>query len=335
MSYGFYSLSALKTCASLLLLASGLGYCTEPIRIVVTDSFGPSQANFQAIAHEISVILAEKFRSQPPVAASITCVWRDNIPETLSPPGEFIVFLSATDQHWAQLAFQLGHELGHVYLGPLRSNGFIETLATAVSLEVLDELAERWAITPAVAGTSAWSVNFSQYRAQEEVREIDNVPEIKEAVERHDWALVRLYLRLRSRDMQQLSRLLVGSQEARALQTLAAMSLRSQTVDWSRLVAFAHSGSVQPVRESDGGKVVYSRIRGDAFIRVQPELCRIGLGCPSAFVAAEFNDRPPNGTSLYFQNTWHEMQEVDFKNAIRTQNRLCKAGRCIGSLISW
>jgi hypothetical protein len=326
-------LSALIVRLFLLFGFSAVGLCSEPLRITVSESFGTSQHHFQAIAQEIVAIVVAKFAARPPIDAPIQCVWRADVPETLVFPGQITILLSAKDEHWAQLAFQLGHELGHVYLGPLRSNGFIETVAIAMSFEVLDELARRWAIDPVVPGTAPWSVNFSQYRAQYETEEINNFPEVDEAVARKDWTLVRLYLRLRSRDMQQLTRSSAGSQEARALQVLAAMSLRSQPVDWSRLVGVAHSGSTQPTTESSGN-VQYTRMRQDAVGRL-PDLCRIGLGCPSAFVAAEFYDRSPNSTGVYFQNTWYTMQEVDFKLAQRALSRLCKRRRCLGSVIYW
>ena len=47
---------------------------------------------------------------------------------------------------YAQFAYQLGHELGHVMLGLYRSNGLLEACAIAVSHEILDGLAIRWAV---------------------------------------------------------------------------------------------------------------------------------------------------------------------------------------------
>lgn len=313
----------------LLLLASTLGWASEPLRVTVTDSFGSSQAHFQAVAQEVAAIIADKFQFRPPIDVPIQCILGD-IPETLALPGLTVMRLTAKEQYWAQLAFQLGHELGHVYLGPLRANGFVETLATAISLEVLDELAKRWALAPAIPGTSSWAEKFSKYRVENEAIEIAKLPEIKESVAGKDWNLIRYYLRLRNSDMQQLTRVAVNCEEGRALEMLAAMSLRSGPVDWPRLVGFAHSSSIQTVNESSGN-VVYARVRPDL---VHPALCRMGLGCSSALVAAELKERPPNGVGVYFQNTWYMVQEVEPKKALRTLDRLCKRRTCISSLIN-
>jgi hypothetical protein len=110
------SFSALRAWISLLFLATGFGYCTEPLRIAMTDSFDPSRLHFQAVAEEISSIVAAKFVAPPVDIGPIQCIWRDGVPETLVSPGQIVILLSAKDEHWAQLAFQLGHELGHVYL---------------------------------------------------------------------------------------------------------------------------------------------------------------------------------------------------------------------------
>jgi len=318
---------------SLLLLVSGLGYCSEPVRITVTPSFGPSQPNFQAIAQEISAIVADKFGARPPIEVPIQCVWRDDVPETMTFPGQIVVLLSAKDEHWAQFAFQLGHDLGHVYLGSLRSNAFIETLATAMSLEVLDELARRWATNPAIPGTSDWAKNFSLYRADNETIELNKLPEIKDAVASKDWNLIHLYIRLRSWDAQ-LTRASVGSEGGRALQVLAAMALRSQPVDWAKFVGFAHSSSTEPVKQTSGN-VVYSRTRRDTSTAIQQALCRIGLNCPSMFLAGTFSERPAKTLAVFYQGDWYAMEEVDSKRPEKALNRLCKKQACLSALIVW
>src|ERR1035441_10150781 len=109
-------------------------------------------------------------------------------------------------------------------LGPLRANGFVETLATAISLEVLDELAKRWAISPAIPGTSSLAENFSKYRVEYEDIEIAKLPEIKGLITGKDWNLIRYYLRLRNRDMQQVTRVAANCDEGRSLQGMSGRS---------------------------------------------------------------------------------------------------------------
>lgn len=49
---------------------------------------------------------------------------------------------------WQELAFQLAHELAHVKLGPARSNLQLEVLSTAVALESLERLSQKWKEQP-------------------------------------------------------------------------------------------------------------------------------------------------------------------------------------------
>ncbi len=318
----------MKVIAALFFLACSMP-AVQPVTITIDDSFGVSRPRLQAIAQRISVIVAAKFDAPPPITYPIRCVSRTDVPETIVLPGQIIIFLSARDDYWAQFAFQLGHELGHVYLGPLRSNGFIEALATAVSLEVLDELAKTWATEPAVDGTPSWASNFSLYREGFEISEVAKyLPEMQGPVTSRDWLLVRLYLRFRSSDIaDQLTRDSVVREEARALQTLAAMSLRSQPIDWHQFVNLAHSSSENSSIESS---FLYVRTLPTAARDVR-SLCRIGLGCPSGFLAVRFCKEPPKNSRglVYYQDTWYAMEEL-MGNEIKDRvKHLCKNHACI------
>lgn len=82
----FY-LSGLIIRVSSLLLVSGLGYCNEPLRITVTDSFGPSRIHFQAIAQDIAAIVADKFVAQPPIDAQFNVYGETAFPK----PWHFLI----------------------------------------------------------------------------------------------------------------------------------------------------------------------------------------------------------------------------------------------------
>lgn len=67
---------------------------------------------------------------------------------------------------WRALAFQLGHELAHVKMGPARSNLALEVLATAVSLETLSKLQQTWQESPPTTwkGWARYAKRLPQYR---------------------------------------------------------------------------------------------------------------------------------------------------------------------------
>ncbi|RCS54210.1 hypothetical protein DTL42_03415 [Bremerella cremea] len=72
---------------------------------------------------------------------------------------------------WRALAFELGHELAHIKMGPARSNLVLEVMATAVSLETLSHLQKAWHDYPPTSwpGWPRYAACLSEYR-QEIVR---------------------------------------------------------------------------------------------------------------------------------------------------------------------
>jgi hypothetical protein len=106
---------------------------------------------------------------------------------------------------------------------------------------MLDAMEVEWIDNAAVPFQFTYAINFSKYRKDHERSSIEQwLPEIIASIDHDDWELVRLYLRLRRSDMEQLSRPAAVSEESRALQVLAAMSLRTGPIDWKRLLGFAH-----------------------------------------------------------------------------------------------
>jgi len=117
-----------------------------------TDFPSKNVPGLQLIANESWSVVRELFGGDPPVNLPIECYPNPTTPIThldnWAHPTRIRVGIQLTDQSIAyeQFAFQLGHELGHVMLDPRRTNGFIEVLATALSLEVVDRLTDRFSV---------------------------------------------------------------------------------------------------------------------------------------------------------------------------------------------
>ena len=86
--------------------------------------------------------------------------------------GEFTVRLAVKGRFWAQLAFQFGHELGHIVSHYERINDnkignenkwFEETVAEAASLFVLARMAETWKTDPPYMNWKSFAPALKEY----------------------------------------------------------------------------------------------------------------------------------------------------------------------------
>jgi hypothetical protein len=86
--------------------------------------------------------------------------------------GEFTVRLAVRDRHWAQFAFQFGHELGHIVshyerrsdnkIGP-ENQWFEEAVGEAASLFVLGRMAETWKTDPPYSNWKSYASSLAEY----------------------------------------------------------------------------------------------------------------------------------------------------------------------------
>lgn len=80
-------------------------------------------------------------------------------------PGEYAVSVTCLHtRDYARLAFQLGHELGHFWVDPRRTNWFIESTCTAVSYVCLDCLTWAWNADPPFPNWRGYAREFARYR---------------------------------------------------------------------------------------------------------------------------------------------------------------------------
>ena len=83
----------------------------------------------------------------------------------------YYVLLSVNGRKYNQVAYQLAHEICHIFADPRRSNWFTESCCELASLIILDKLTMAWGITPPFPNWISYAPNFKQY-AEERIRKI-------------------------------------------------------------------------------------------------------------------------------------------------------------------
>ena len=87
-------------------------------------------------------------------------------------PGGAVIYVVTGAAAWSQLAYQFGHEFGHVLANSwqpgsepaLPSQWIEETAAEAFALEALARIARRWSTTPPFRGNRPYGAALSAYR---------------------------------------------------------------------------------------------------------------------------------------------------------------------------
>jgi hypothetical protein len=91
------------------------------------------------------------------------------------PAGEIRVKLDVEGRHWAQFAFQFGHEMGHIVCGyaeyPNPNLWFEETLCETASLFVLGRMAESWKTRPPYPNWKDYATALKKYREERIAKE--------------------------------------------------------------------------------------------------------------------------------------------------------------------
>ncbi len=220
------------------------------LHIVVDESFpeartvdaAPIRHNFQAVAEDVLFVLRQRCAGRtPPGVHTIVCyASTEPVPKTYE-AGSGVVRvgialsrerLEALD--YSQFAYQLGHELGHVLMGPRITNGLVETLCHAFAVQVIEDLAVMW--PRKYAHHPPWrdyGQQFRQYGAAEQWRDLAPLPAaIQKTVRRRDWSRVRAYLKRRQTvlDRQPYDR------TGYALRRSGVLLLRSGDVPWPDFV---------------------------------------------------------------------------------------------------
>ena len=179
-----------------------------------------------------------------------------NTPRTdvVSDPEHIIIYVALPESglygmDYTRFAYQLCHELGHVWMGARRTNGLIEMLADAISLEALDRMAVLWSVK--YADFPAWAdfaPNYRTYRQRVEEANIATLPShMRNATADSDWKTVTNYLRKESAGLDKSP----YADGAYSLRTLGAMVLRSRDVDWPAFVNIIAATSPSPTCDAN------------------------------------------------------------------------------------
>ncbi len=88
----------------------------------------------------------------------------DGMPRANIGEKEYNVIVTCLDETWlTRLAYQLGHELGHFWIGPGSSSMLKECVCTMMSFICIDELAKQWKDCPATPAYAALADNMRDY----------------------------------------------------------------------------------------------------------------------------------------------------------------------------
>ena len=241
--------------------------------LYLDDSWPAStRPSLQALANQVWDVVGEMFHSSLPVDLPIRVRQSYGaVPVTRVLDNEIDVRITAHGTYYAQFAFQLGHELGHVMLDPRRTNGVVEAICIALSYEVLDRIGDKVRDSPAYPWLGDYAANFRPYQRNDQQSMIAGFPaEIRDLVKQKRWPELADYLRAHRREME------AGHDDDRSVQTLAAIALRSERLDWGELAGIA--GCTSP-SSSDDPRFQVLPLTPDCVSRVSGILCRIGVGC--------------------------------------------------------
>jgi hypothetical protein len=254
-----------------VLFLSACVACAEPVYL--DDSFPVSvRPTLQSLADDVWDLIGTMFHNNPPLDLPIHVHYeKSDAPMTSVKDDMISIRLTSGGAFYAQFAFQLGHELGHVMLDPRRANGLVETICTAVSYEVLDRLVDRVTVSPRLSWITDYAPHFHQYRVQDQKSYMEQFPEdVRAMVAEERWTELGTYLAEHRSDMES------KAAKERATQTLAAVVLRSSPIDWGQFTGFAACTTPSP---SERPRFRIAPINQDCIDRLANVLCRIGWGC--------------------------------------------------------
>jgi len=113
------------------------------------------------------------FSVSPPAGIRpISILYRSQGPltDSTSDTTRYQVYLSVKNRYYAQLVFQLGHELCHIFADPRRTNWFVESCCEMAALVLLNRMSKLWGNSPPRANWRSYAPKFHQY-AQNRIRQ--------------------------------------------------------------------------------------------------------------------------------------------------------------------
>jgi hypothetical protein len=272
-------LSALLVC-----VVSAAPPVARPAPTMDADYPTKAKADLTVLAADVVACCRELWPGAPPAGERpIVLRYRAAGPLTdgTSDPKTYRIYLTVTERFYSQFTYQLAHEFAHVMLDVRRTNGLVEVLAVAFSLEVMDAMARRWKQKAPFVNWKSYAPEFAKYRQKAEKSHLEKFPLAVQAMaERKAYEDLGLYLRYRRTQLETEA----GNRD---LQHLASFTLLAKGVKWRDLTGVAGLTDPPPAKDA--------RFRGDLpFARGKmPALFRtVGCGRASDFIAAEFDSKP-------------------------------------------
>lgn len=99
--------------------------------------------------------------------------------DSTSDTTRYQVYLLVTNRFYAQLVFQLGHELCHIFADPRRSNWFVESCCEMAALVLLRRMSKLWGHNPPHANWRHYAPKFQEY-AQNRIRQVREAGELND-----------------------------------------------------------------------------------------------------------------------------------------------------------
>jgi len=173
MGHGGYRVAlggmAALVLAALIALAAPTAGAAADLRIEGTAGDAALTADVRAVLGDVLRVYETKVAAQPPLGAKpiVVCQAPDGEPRACLDrlPREYQINLTNLfARFYSQQVYQFGHELAHVWADPRRSNWFVESVATTMSLVSLSELAEKWETQPPRPAWKDYAKPFRAYR---------------------------------------------------------------------------------------------------------------------------------------------------------------------------
>jgi hypothetical protein len=138
--------------------------------------FGEASKLLLPLARATVTAVRARMPSTPPLGERpIRCYFTpDRCPQVITEaPGyrvtssdHYRINIGSDNSYSGQFIYQLAHEMGHVMFDPRRTNGVLEIFAVAISLQIIEDIANIWQQTPPQGLNASNSSVLHSYRNQ-------------------------------------------------------------------------------------------------------------------------------------------------------------------------
>jgi hypothetical protein len=222
-----------------------------PIELRYNYSDENLRRDITAVCNNIVQIVEKRVGKPPPMGTKPIIIQKaaDGVPRALvnGLPREYIINVTCLDSpDYSRLTYQLGHELGHIYVDPTKDNWFIESMAATVSIAALSDMGDKWTNDPPFTNWKPWAHNFYDYRQRSTDGMLESIKLKSDEISLKRWLRSRTTKNLEARPEQYACALIITSvlskypQSFGAITSLGAATSSNGYTDfrsWQSLVA--------------------------------------------------------------------------------------------------